>query len=110
MTGGLVLFRIFRILWAGSGPADIEGSGLYPLLRRLFLSYHMASFALRRTLVRLHFSGLLVDLQVMVLEPGITEDHVLPSEAGNSEERPFRVGFVTENHCKRTSRVTLSKF
>ena len=34
----------------------------------------------------------------MVLEPGITEDHVLPSEAGDSEERPFRVGFVTENH------------
>jgi len=34
----------------------------------------------------------------MVLEPGVTEDHVLPSEAGDSEERPFRVGFVTENH------------
>ena len=34
----------------------------------------------------------------MVLEPGITEDHVLPSEAGNSEEHPFRVGFVMENH------------
>ena len=34
----------------------------------------------------------------MVLEPGITEDHVLPSEARDSEEHPFRVGFVTENH------------
>jgi len=34
----------------------------------------------------------------VVLEPGITEDHVLPSEARDSEERPFRVGFVTENH------------
>jgi len=34
----------------------------------------------------------------MVLEPGITEDHVLPSEAGDSEERPFGVGFVTKNH------------
>ena len=34
----------------------------------------------------------------MVLELGITEDHVLPSEAGDSEERPFRVGFVIENH------------
>ena len=34
----------------------------------------------------------------MVLEPGITEDHVLPSEAGDSKERPFGVGFVTENH------------
>ena len=34
----------------------------------------------------------------MVLEPGVTENHVLPSEAGDSEERPFGVGFVTENH------------
>ena len=34
----------------------------------------------------------------MVLEPGITEDHVLPSEAGDSKERPFGVGFVTENY------------
>jgi len=37
-------------------------------------------------------------LRIVVLEPGITEDHVLPSEAGDSEERPFGVGFVTENH------------
>ena len=34
----------------------------------------------------------------MVLEPGITEDHVLPSEARDSEKRPFGVGFVIENH------------
>jgi len=34
----------------------------------------------------------------VVLEPGITEDHVLPSEAGDSEERPFGVGFVMKNH------------
>jgi len=58
----------------------------------------MASFASRRTSVHLHFSGLPIDLWVVVLEPGITEDHVLPSEAGDSEEHPFRVGFVTENH------------
>jgi len=58
----------------------------------------MASFASRRTSVHLHFSGLPIDLRVVVLEPGITEDHVLPSEAGDSEERPFGVGFVTENH------------
>jgi len=64
----------------------------------LFLSYHTASFASRRTSVHLHFSGLSIDLQVVVLEPGITEDHVLLSEARNSEERPFGVGFVTENH------------
>ena len=34
----------------------------------------------------------------MVIEPGITEDHVLPSKAGDSEERSFGVGFVMENH------------
>ena len=49
-------------------------------------------------MVHLHFSGLPIDLQVVVFEPGITEDHALSSEAGDSEERPFRVGFVTENH------------
>jgi len=58
----------------------------------------MASFVLRRTSVHLHFSSLPIDLQVVVLEPGITEDHVLPSEAGDSKERSFRVGFVIENH------------
>jgi len=58
----------------------------------------MASFISRRTLVHLYFSGLLIDLRVVVLEPGITEDHVLPSKAGDSEEHPFRVGFVMENH------------
>jgi len=58
----------------------------------------MASFASRRALVHLHFSGLPIDLQVVVLELGITEDHVLPSEAGNSKEHPFRVGFVIENY------------
>jgi len=39
-----------------------------------------------------------IDLRVVVLEPGITEDHVLLSKAGDSEERPFRVGFVMENY------------
>jgi len=64
----------------------------------LFLSYHAASFVLRGTSVHLHFFGLPIDLRVVVLEPGITEDHVLPSEAGDSKECPFGVGFVTENH------------
>jgi len=64
----------------------------------LFLSYHAVSFASRGTSVHLHFSSLSIDLWVVVLEPGITEDHALPSEAGDSEERPFGVGFVTENH------------
>jgi len=58
----------------------------------------MASFTSRGTLVHLHFSGLPIDLWVVVLEPGVTENHVLPSEAGDSEKRPFGVGFVTENH------------
>ena len=58
----------------------------------------MASFASRRTSVHLHFSSLPIDLQVVVLEPGITEDHVLPSETEDSKERPFGVSFVMENH------------
>jgi len=58
----------------------------------------MASFASRRASVHLHFSGLPIDLWVVVLEPGITEDHVLPSEAGDSKKRPFGVGFVTEDY------------
>jgi len=58
----------------------------------------VASFASRGTSVHLHFSGLPIDLWVVVLEPGITEDHALSSEAGDSEKRPFGVGFVTENH------------
>jgi len=34
----------------------------------------------------------------VVLEPGITEDHVLLSEAGDSKERPFGVDFVVEDY------------
>jgi len=64
----------------------------------LFLSHHTVFFILRRTLIHLYFSGLPIDLWVVVLEPGVTKDHVLPSEARDSEERPFGVGFVTENH------------
>jgi len=97
-NGGLVLFQVFCILWKGSRPADIESSGLHPLPRHLFLLYHTTSFALRRALVHLHFSGLPIDLWVVVLKPGITEDYVLPSKARDSKKRPFRVGFVTENY------------
>jgi len=39
-----------------------------------------------------------IDLWVVVLEPGITEDHVLLSKARDSEKCPFGVGFVTENY------------
>jgi len=57
----------------------------------------MASFASRKALVHLHFSSLPIDLWVVVLEPDITKDHILPSKAGDSEKHPFGVGFVTEN-------------
>jgi len=60
--------------------------------------YHAASFTSRRASVHLYFSSLPIDLWVVVLEPGITEDHVLLLEAGDSEERSFGVGFVTEDH------------
>jgi len=58
----------------------------------------MAFFTLRRASVHLYFSGLPIDLWVVVLEPGITKDHVLLSKAGDSKERPFGVGFVMENY------------
>jgi len=64
----------------------------------LFLSYHAASFTSRRAPVHLYFSSLPIDLQVVVLEPGITEDHVLLSEAGDREECSFRVSFVAEDY------------
>jgi len=35
---------------------------------------------------------------MVIFEPGITEDHALSSETRDSEERPFGVGFVMENH------------
>jgi len=58
----------------------------------------MASFTLRRASVHLYFSALPIDLRVVVLEPGITKDHILLSETGDSEERPFGVGFVAEDN------------
>jgi len=57
----------------------------------------MAFFTSRRASVHLYFSGLPIDLQVVVLEPGISEDHVLPSKARDSKEHPFGVDFVTED-------------
>jgi len=58
----------------------------------------VASFTSRRASVHLYFSGLPIDLWVVVLEPGITKDHVLLSMAGDSEEHPFGVGFVAEDY------------
>jgi len=34
----------------------------------------------------------------MVLEPGVAEDHILLPEVGDSEERPFGVGLITEDY------------
>jgi len=34
----------------------------------------------------------------MVLEPGVAEDHALLPEVRDGEERPFGVGFITEDH------------
>jgi len=39
-----------------------------------------------------------IDLQVVVLEPGIAKDHALFSKARDSEECPFGVGLVTEDY------------
>jgi len=64
----------------------------------LFLSYHAASFTARRASVHLYFSGLPIDLRVVVLEPGITEDHVLLPKARDSVERSFGMGFVAEDY------------
>jgi len=58
----------------------------------------VASFALRGALVHLYFFSLPIDLQVVVLEPGISEDHALLSKAGDSKEYPLRVGFVIEDY------------
>ena len=49
-------------------------------------------------MVHLYFSSLPIDLRVVVLEPGVTKNHTLPSKARNSEEHPFGVGFVMENY------------
>jgi len=58
----------------------------------------VASFTSRRALVHLYFSSLPIDLWVVVLEPGIPKDHVLLSEARDSKEHPFGVGFVAEDY------------
>jgi len=34
----------------------------------------------------------------MVFEPGVAEDHALLPKVRDSEECPFRVGFVTEDY------------
>jgi len=86
------------MLQRGSGSTDVDGFSFYLLLRRLFLPYCAASFTSEGTSVHLHFSSLPIDLRIMVLEPGVTEDHALLPEVGDGEEHPFRVSFITEDH------------
>jgi len=72
----------------------------------LFLSDHIASFASRGALVHLYFSGLLIDLWVVVFEPGVAKDHALLSETGDGEEDPYRVSFVTEDYIHHFGNLT----
>jgi len=58
----------------------------------------VASFILRRAPIHLHFSGLPIDLRVMVLEPGVVEDHALLPKVRDGKEHPFRVGFIMEDY------------
>ena len=86
------------MLWRGSGSTDVDGFSLHLLPQCLFLLYYVASFTSGGTSVHLHFSSLPVDLQIMVLEPGVTKDHALLPEVGDGKEHPFGVGFITEDH------------
>jgi len=58
----------------------------------------MASFASGGALVHMYLSSLPINLQVVVLEPGVTEDHALLFKTGDGKEHPFSVGFVTEDY------------
>ena len=73
---------------------DVDGPSLHFLLRCLFFSDHAVFFALRGALVHMYLSSLPIDLWVVVLKPGVAEDHALLSETGDSKERSFRVSFV----------------
>jgi len=64
----------------------------------LFLSYHAASFISREAPVHLYFSSLPIDLQIMVLEPGVAKDHTLFPEVRDDKERLFRVGLIMEDY------------
>jgi len=66
----------------------------------------MAFFASRGALVYLYLSSLPIDLQVVVLEPGIAKNHALLSKAGDGKECPFRVSFVMENYIHHFGDLT----
>jgi len=96
--GGLVFFQVFRIFQRGSESTDVDGSGLCFPPQCSFLSYRVASFTSRGTPIHLHFLGLPIDLQIIVLEPGVAEDHALLLEVRDGKERPFGVGLITEDY------------
>jgi len=98
LEGGLVFFRVFRIFWRRSGLTDVDGSGLHFPLRCSFLSYRVASFTSRGAPIHLHFSGLPIDLQIIVLEPGVAKDHALLPEVRDGKERPFGMGLIMEDY------------
>jgi len=47
-----------------------------------------------------------IDLWVVVLEPGISKDHALLSEAGDSEKCPLRVSFVMKDYIHHFGDLT----
>jgi len=72
----------------------------------LFLLDHIVSFTSRGASVHLYFSGLPIDLWVVVLEPGVAKDHALLSETGDSKEHPYGVSFVTEDYIHHFGNLT----
>ena len=58
----------------------------------------MASFTSKEAPVHLHFSSLLINLWIMILEPSVAKDHALLSEVRDSEKCPLRVGLIMENY------------
>jgi len=73
-------------VWHNTRSTDVDGSSLHFPLQHLFLSDHTASFVLREALVHTYLSSLPIDLQVVVLEPGVAEDYALLSKTGDSKE------------------------
>lgn len=51
----------------------------------------------------LHLLGLPIDLGIVLLEPGVPEDRVLPPEIGDCQENPLCVTSVPEDHIHNFS-------
>jgi len=66
----------------------------------------MVSFALREASVHLYFSGLPINLQVVVLKPGVAKDHALLFKTEDGKKHPFRVSFVTEDYIHHFGDLT----